>query len=153
MSNTNNNSDAMETKDTVSAYTMMDDIGFIEKYMIETILHQQEIQQLLNEKKLLQTQEVQVQTQESMVDLGKALDDGLVATRSSGTESEVQDESSKSGNDTYTNDADIIPIYDEEPMVEVQLTVECNIFAIGQQHTEQPEFNNEGGVDQYIEQC
>ncbi|GKG14689.1 hypothetical protein Tco_0354289, partial [Tanacetum coccineum] len=30
------------------------------------------------------------------------------------------------------------PIFDEEPMAEVQLTAECNIFAIGQQHTEQP---------------
>ncbi|GJU60358.1 hypothetical protein Tco_1238124 [Tanacetum coccineum] len=38
-------------------------------------------------------------------------------------------------------------------MAEVQLTTECNIFATGQQHTEQPKFNNEGGVDQYTEQC
>nr|GFA24975.1 hypothetical protein [Tanacetum cinerariifolium] len=36
-------------------------MDFIEKYMIETILHQQEIQQLLNEKKL-QTQEVKSNT-------------------------------------------------------------------------------------------
>ncbi|GKE62797.1 hypothetical protein Tco_1513164, partial [Tanacetum coccineum] len=48
-----------------------------------------------------------------------------------GTESEVQDESSRSGNDTDTDDVDIRPIYDEEPMAEVQLTDECNIFAIG----------------------
>ncbi|GJV73080.1 hypothetical protein Tco_1493075 [Tanacetum coccineum] len=53
------------------------------------------------------------------------------------TDSTVQDESSKSGNDTDADDADIRPIYDEEPMAEVQLTAECNIFAIGQQHTEQ----------------
>ncbi|GJU79605.1 hypothetical protein Tco_1281970 [Tanacetum coccineum] len=38
-------------------------------------------------------------------------------------------------------------IYDEEPMDEVQLTAECNIFAIEQQHTEQPEIINEGRVD------
>ncbi|GKG31742.1 hypothetical protein Tco_0426692, partial [Tanacetum coccineum] len=47
-------------------------------------------------------------------------------------------------------DTDIRPIYDEEPMVEVQLTAGCNIFAIGQQHTEQPEqpeIVNEGRVD------
>ncbi|GJW38367.1 hypothetical protein Tco_0064212 [Tanacetum coccineum] len=31
-----------------------------------------------------------------------------------------------------TDDADIRPIYVEEPMAEVQLTAECNIFAIGQ---------------------
>nr|GEY39588.1 hypothetical protein [Tanacetum cinerariifolium] len=36
--------------------------GFHSKYMLETILHQQEIQKLLNEKKLLQTQEVQSNT-------------------------------------------------------------------------------------------
>ncbi|GJU93000.1 hypothetical protein Tco_1317756 [Tanacetum coccineum] len=121
--------------------------------MIETILHEREIQQLLNEKKL-QAQEVQsntiqalnvdlviignngsgkencrtktpcsksvkdssldsatkdMQTQESKVDTGKALDVGLVVTESSGTESEVQDESNRSGNDTYADDADIRP--------------------------------------------
>ncbi|GKF03416.1 hypothetical protein Tco_0030339, partial [Tanacetum coccineum] len=60
----------------------------------------------------------------------------------------------------------IRPIYDEEPMAEVQLTAECNIFAIGQQHTEQPkiivegqqhteqpEIIVEGRVDQYPETC
>ncbi|GJS06977.1 hypothetical protein Tco_0363773 [Tanacetum coccineum] len=50
-------------------------------------------------------------------------------------------------------DTDIRPIYDEEPMAEVQLTAGCNIFAIGQQHTEQPEIINEGRVDQYPETC
>ncbi|GKF22230.1 hypothetical protein Tco_0074552 [Tanacetum coccineum] len=94
----------------------------------------------------------QMQTQEIKVDTGKALDTDLVVTESSGTESEVQDESSRSGNDTYTNDADIRPIYDEKTMAEVQLTAECNIFAIGQQHTEQPEIINECRVDQYPEQ-
>ncbi|GJU60356.1 hypothetical protein Tco_1238122 [Tanacetum coccineum] len=129
MSNTNNKSDTMETKDTVSScsvskdqeikrlqekvrlskgssmsglkalqshftslsddlkdfvhlqkYTplepqsvkdmIIDDIDFIEKYMIETILHQQQIHQLLNEKKMPQTQEVQINTiQELNVDL------------------------------------------------------------------------------------
>ncbi|GKA88443.1 hypothetical protein Tco_0810207, partial [Tanacetum coccineum] len=44
-------------------------------------------------------------------------------------------------------------IYDEEPMAEVQTTAENNIFATGQQYTEQPEFNNEGDVDQNAEQC
>ncbi|GJU87551.1 hypothetical protein Tco_1295097 [Tanacetum coccineum] len=38
-------------------------------------------------------------------------------------------------------------------MVEVQTTADINIFATGQQHTEQPEFNNEGKVDQNVEQC
>ncbi|GKD37459.1 hypothetical protein Tco_1257666 [Tanacetum coccineum] len=38
-------------------------------------------------------------------------------TQSSETESDLQDESSRSGNDTNTDDIDIRPIYDEEPMV------------------------------------
>ncbi|GJS62767.1 hypothetical protein Tco_0677331 [Tanacetum coccineum] len=59
-----------------------------------------------------------MQTQESKIDTGKALDADLVVTKSSGTESEVQDESSRSGNDTNTDDADIRPIYDKEPMAE-----------------------------------
>ncbi|GJU93077.1 hypothetical protein Tco_1317833 [Tanacetum coccineum] len=40
---------------------MICDMDFIKKYMIETILYEQEIQKLLNEKKL-QTQEVQTNT-------------------------------------------------------------------------------------------
>nr|GEV77090.1 hypothetical protein [Tanacetum cinerariifolium] len=60
-----------------------------------------------------------------------------------GIESEVQDDCSRSGNDTDADGADIRPIYDEEPMAEVQLTAECNIFTIGQRHTEQPEIINE----------
>ncbi|GJS98384.1 hypothetical protein Tco_0819554 [Tanacetum coccineum] len=63
--------------------------------------------------------------------------------KASRTDSTVQDDNNRSGNDTDADDADIRPIYDEEPMAEVQLTAECNIFAIGQQHTEQPEIINE----------
>nr|GEZ11066.1 hypothetical protein [Tanacetum cinerariifolium] len=69
------------------------------------------------------------------------------------TESEVKDDSSRSGNDTDADDADIRPIYDKEPMAEVQLTAECNIFAIGQLPTEQSEIINKGKVDEYPEQC
>ncbi|GJV57775.1 hypothetical protein Tco_1458780 [Tanacetum coccineum] len=94
-----------------------------------------------------------MQTQESKVDKGKALDTDLVDTESIRTHSTMQDESSRSGYDTDADDANIRPIYDEEPMAEMQLTTECNIFAIGQQHTEQPEIINEGRVDQYPEQC
>ncbi|GKE11344.1 hypothetical protein Tco_1414895, partial [Tanacetum coccineum] len=89
-----------------------------------------------------------MQTQKSKIDMGKALDADFVVIESSKPKSEVQDES----NDTDVDDADIRPIYDEELMVEVQLTAECNIFATGQQHTEQPEIINEGRVDQYLEQ-
>ncbi|GKA62709.1 hypothetical protein Tco_0762228 [Tanacetum coccineum] len=73
--------------------------------------------------------------------------------QTSGTESGKQDTSNKSGNDTDADNADIKPIYDKEPMVEVQLTDECNVTATGQHHTEQPEIIHEGRVDQYTEQC
>ncbi|GJU90337.1 hypothetical protein Tco_1302760 [Tanacetum coccineum] len=45
------------------------------------------------------------------------------------------------------------PIYNEEPMAEVQTTADDNVSATGQQHTEQPESNNEGEVDQNADQC
>ncbi|GKE81125.1 hypothetical protein Tco_1551125 [Tanacetum coccineum] len=57
-----------------------------------------------------------MQTQESKIDTGKAIDDDLVVIESSGTESEVQDDNSRPGNDTDVDDADIRPIYDEETM-------------------------------------
>ncbi|GJY21000.1 hypothetical protein Tco_0393566 [Tanacetum coccineum] len=89
-----------------------------------------------------------MQTTEDKVDSSKALDASLVDTESSGTPLKEQDTSSRSG-----NDADIRPIYNEEPMAVVQMIAEINVFAIGQQHTKQPEFNNEGEVDQNVEQC
>ncbi|GKE29889.1 hypothetical protein Tco_1445273 [Tanacetum coccineum] len=125
--------------------TLLQHMGNVKKSVAERTRHQRQYDRRVNKR--------QMQTQESKIDTGKPVDADLVVTKSSGTESEVQDESSRSGNDTDTNDADIRPIYDEQPMAEVQLTVECNIFAIGQQHTEQPEIINEGRVDQYTEQC
>nr|GEW57193.1 hypothetical protein [Tanacetum cinerariifolium] len=62
--------------------------------------------------------------QEGKVDMVQALDANLVVTERSGIDPENQDESSKKRNDKYVDDADIKPIYDEEPIVEVQLTVE-----------------------------
>ncbi|GJV48075.1 hypothetical protein Tco_1438287 [Tanacetum coccineum] len=62
----------------------------------------------------------QLQTQESKIDTGKAVDANLVVIESSGTESEVKDDNSRSGNDTDADDVDIRPIYDEEPLAEIQ---------------------------------
>ncbi|GKA38450.1 hypothetical protein Tco_0731001 [Tanacetum coccineum] len=61
-------------------------------------------------------------------------------------ESGKRDISSRLGNDVDSDDADIKPIYDEELIAEIQLTAKCNVFATGQQHTEQLKFNNEGGI-------
>nr|GEV00429.1 hypothetical protein [Tanacetum cinerariifolium] len=74
--------------------------------------------------------ERQMQTTEEKVDTSKALNASSVDTES-----------------------DIRPMYDEEPMDKVQTTAEINVFAIGQQHTVQPEFNNEEEVVQNAEEC
>ncbi|GJZ54004.1 hypothetical protein Tco_0608889 [Tanacetum coccineum] len=125
--------------------TLLQHLGNVKKSVAERTRHQRQYERRVNKR--------QMQTQESKIDTGKALDANLVDTESIRTDSTVQDDSSRSGNDTDADDANIRPIYDEEPMAEVQLTAECNIFAIGQQHTEQPEIIVEGRVDQYPETC
>nr|GEZ11369.1 hypothetical protein [Tanacetum cinerariifolium] len=120
---------------------LLQDMSNVNKFFVERTSHQRQYDKRVNKR--------QMQTQEFKVDMGKAVDVDLVITESNGTESEVQDDRNRSRNDTNADDATIRPIYDEGPMAKVQLTVECNIFAIGQQHTEQPEIINEVRVDQY----
>ncbi|GJS35241.1 hypothetical protein Tco_0533623 [Tanacetum coccineum] len=131
--------------------TLLQHLGNVKKSVAKRTRHQRQYERRVNKR--------QMQTQESKIDTGKALDADLVDTESIRTDSTVQDDSSRSGNDTDADDADIRPIYDEEGFflcgegvlggnAEVQLTAECNIFAIGQQHTEQPEIIVEGRVDQ-----
>ncbi|GJZ45168.1 hypothetical protein Tco_0592764, partial [Tanacetum coccineum] len=57
-------------------------------------------------------------TIEGKVYTSNALDASLVDTESNGTASGEQDTSSISRNDAHADDADIRPIYDEEPMAE-----------------------------------
>ncbi|GKG12929.1 hypothetical protein Tco_0349889, partial [Tanacetum coccineum] len=64
-----------------------------------------------------------MQTIGEKVNTCKALDASLVNTANSGTESVKQDTNSRSGNDAHADDADIRPIYDEEPMVEAARTM------------------------------
>ncbi|GJR09041.1 retrovirus-related pol polyprotein from transposon TNT 1-94 [Tanacetum coccineum] len=66
---------------------------------------------------------------ERTVDTGKALDTSFVVIESSRTESGNQDTSSRSGNDADADNADIKPVYDKEPMAELQLIVDNNVFA------------------------
>ncbi|GKD01291.1 hypothetical protein Tco_1171565 [Tanacetum coccineum] len=119
--------------------TLLQHMGNVKKSVPERTRHQRQYDRRVNKR--------QTQMQESKIDTGKAVDDDLVVTESSGTESEVQDDNSRSGNDTDAVDADIRPIYDEELMTEVQLIAKCNIFALGQQHTEQPKIINKGRAD------
>nr|GEY70097.1 hypothetical protein [Tanacetum cinerariifolium] len=118
---------------------------FVKKSIDKSALHKREYDRWVNER--------QMQTIKEKVNMCKALDPSLVDTKSIRIKLKEQDTNSKSGNDAHADDADIRPIYDEEPMVEVQTTVEINVSAIGKKHTEQPEFNNEGGVDQNADQC
>ncbi|GJS25531.1 hypothetical protein Tco_0454163 [Tanacetum coccineum] len=92
----------------------------VKKYVAERTHYKKQYDRRVNKR--------QIQTQESKVDAGKAFDAGkaldadLFVTKSIRTNSTVQDKSSKSGNDTYADNADIRPIYDEEPMAKVELS-------------------------------
>ncbi|GJV64809.1 hypothetical protein Tco_1475637 [Tanacetum coccineum] len=103
--------------------TLIQHMESVKKSIDERAKHKQEYNSWVNER--------QMQTTEDKVDSSKALDASLIDTESSGTTLKEQ----------------------VQPMAEVQTTAEINVFAIGQQHTKQPEFNNEGEVDQNAEQC
>ncbi|GJV10780.1 hypothetical protein Tco_1352321 [Tanacetum coccineum] len=85
-------------------------LGNVKKSVAERTRHQRQYERRVNKR--------QMQTQESKIDTGKALDADLVDTKSIRTDSIVQDDNSMSGNDTDADDADIRPIYDEQPMAE-----------------------------------
>ncbi|GJS69250.1 hypothetical protein Tco_0702091 [Tanacetum coccineum] len=128
--------------------TLIQHMESVKKSIGERAQHKMEYERRVNER--------QIQTTEEKTDTSNALDAldaSSVIIESNGTESKEQDTSSRSGNDAHVDDADIRPIYDEEPMAEVQMTADDNVSATGQQHTEQPESNNEGEVDQNADQC
>ncbi|GKE84193.1 hypothetical protein Tco_1557935, partial [Tanacetum coccineum] len=128
--------------------TLIQNMDYVKKLIDKRALHKMEYDSRVNERQT-QTTEEKIDTSNAL----EALDASLVDTESSGTALKEQDTSSRSRNDAHADDADIKPIYDEEPMAEVQTTAEINVFATGQRHTEQPESNNEGEVDQNAEQC
>ncbi|GKB57557.1 hypothetical protein Tco_0913743, partial [Tanacetum coccineum] len=90
--------------------TLIQQMGFVKKSIAERTRYKREYESMVNER--------QLQTQEGKVDMVKALDVNLAVTESSGTESVNQYESDSSGNDTFIDDANIKPTYDEEPMAE-----------------------------------
>ncbi|GKC38260.1 hypothetical protein Tco_1050644, partial [Tanacetum coccineum] len=107
--------------------TLIQHMEYVKKLIDERALHKREYDSRVNERLM--------QTTKEKVDTSKALDVGLVNTESNGTKFGKPDTSSTSGNDVDVDDADIKPVYDEEPIAEVQLTAEINILAIRQQHT------------------
>nr|GEV22006.1 hypothetical protein [Tanacetum cinerariifolium] len=80
------------------------------KSIDERAQHKREYDSWVNERQMQKTKE--------KVDTSKAMDVSLVDIESNRTQSKEHDTSSRSGNDAHTDDADIIPIYDEEPMAE-----------------------------------
>ncbi|GJZ24081.1 hypothetical protein Tco_0561540 [Tanacetum coccineum] len=90
--------------------TLIQHMESVKKTIDKRSLHKREYDSRVNERHM--------QTIEEKVDTSKALDASLVKTESSGTESRKQDTSNRSGNDAHADDADIRPIYDEEPMAE-----------------------------------
>ncbi|GJY70419.1 hypothetical protein Tco_0474122, partial [Tanacetum coccineum] len=88
--------------------TLFQHLGNVKKSVAERTHHQRQYEKRVNKK--------QMQKQKSKIHTGKAVDKCLVVMESNGTESKVQDDSSRSGNDTDADDADIRPIYDKEPM-------------------------------------
>ncbi|GKF66098.1 hypothetical protein Tco_0192615 [Tanacetum coccineum] len=99
----------------------------VKKSITERACHQRQYDRRVNE--------TQMQKQEGEVNRGKALDANLVVTESSGTELEKHNTSSRSGNDTHAEDADIKLVNDKEPMDEVQITDEYHVLANEHQYT------------------
>ncbi|GJU08222.1 hypothetical protein Tco_1124652 [Tanacetum coccineum] len=129
---------------------------FIQKYMIESILHNKEIEKLVNAKKL-QIQEVKASDTSS----GDTNCSGIVSdkrndqnlenpSRTSGNESSRSrnecNERSTSGDNT-----DIRPSYDTEPMAEVPYTAEYNVFPIETQNSKQPENINDTSLMEKVD--
>ncbi|GJW22525.1 reverse transcriptase domain-containing protein [Tanacetum coccineum] len=83
---------------------------------------------------------IKMQSRESKVILSKALDASLVVTKCSGTKSDEHITSSSSGTYiTHVVDANIRPVNDQVPSIEVHLTAQHNVLANEQQHTDQSE--------------
>nr|GEW47063.1 hypothetical protein [Tanacetum cinerariifolium]GEY70583.1 hypothetical protein [Tanacetum cinerariifolium]GEY71033.1 hypothetical protein [Tanacetum cinerariifolium] len=104
---------------------------FLRKSIQERATHKREYDRRMKDKMM--------QSKKENVDSSKALDDGLVVTKSNETDSERPVLNSGSENDTLTDDADINSVNDKQPMAEVQLSSEHNILANEQQHSEQSE--------------
>ncbi|GJS37670.1 hypothetical protein Tco_0536052 [Tanacetum coccineum] len=108
----------MGIQDSLFGYTLLQHLGNVKKSVVKRTRHQRHYERRVNKR--------QMQTQESKIDTGKALDVDLVDTESIKTDSTMQDDNIRSGNDTNAD---------------------------GQQHTEQPEIIVEGRGDQYPETC
>ncbi|GJT47753.1 hypothetical protein Tco_0973910 [Tanacetum coccineum] len=148
-------------------------MDFIGQNMDKRVLHEQQIQTRLNERKLM-LQECKVQEVKAAdASSGNTNNNGIVSYRGNANSSENDcsktwndqsswnqssthgNESSRSGKENNQSgnicsersnsgdDTNIIPSYDTEPMAEVPNSADYNVFAVEKQHTEQPEYIND----------
>ncbi|GKB74359.1 hypothetical protein Tco_0935771 [Tanacetum coccineum] len=124
-------------------------LNAIEKEIDARAHHEEELARVYDSR----VNEKMMQTHAGLVYMVKdKCDDGLVVKARSGTESEMKDGCSKSGNDTQAEGPDIRLSNDTKPLHKVQSTVVYNVNTNDRQHAEQPKFINEGKVDQDAEQ-
>ncbi|GJX12742.1 hypothetical protein Tco_0204500 [Tanacetum coccineum] len=101
------------------------------------------LNKLVNETQLQQHESLVTESTTLEANLSmdvNALDVGLAVTESNGTNSYKQETSSNSGNYiTHVVDADIRPVNDQVPSVEVHLTAQQNVLANEQWHTDKSE--------------
>ncbi|GKC97321.1 hypothetical protein Tco_1167596 [Tanacetum coccineum] len=106
--------------------TLIQHMESVKKSIDERAQHKRENNRRVNDRVM--------QSKEGKVDSSKALDAGLVVTKSIETESERHVSSSRSGKDTHAEDADINSVNDKQPLAEVQLTVQHDTLVNEQQH-------------------
>nr|GEW96104.1 hypothetical protein [Tanacetum cinerariifolium] len=115
-------------------------MGNVKKSVAKRAHHQRQYERRVNNR--------QMQTQESKIDSGsaldvvlsQALDADLVVIESNETESRMHDTSCSSGNYiTHIVDPNIRPVNDQVPFTQVQLTAQHNVLANEQQHIDQSE--------------
>nr|GEV14584.1 hypothetical protein [Tanacetum cinerariifolium] len=111
--------------------TLIQHMESLKESILERAKHKREKDRRVNDR--------MIQSKKRKDNSSKALDVGLVVTESNETESERHVLSSRSRNDMHTDDADINFVNDKQPMAKVQLSVEHNILANKQQHSEQSE--------------
>ncbi|GJZ10371.1 hypothetical protein Tco_0545130 [Tanacetum coccineum] len=110
----------------------------VKKSINKRAQHKREYDSRMNEK--------QMQSKEGKVDSDKELDVDLVVTESSGTKSEKHDTSSRFGNDTHAEDADIKPANDKEPIAEKKVDSNTTTDSTNMCH-------RGGEIDQNAKKC
>ncbi|GJU57887.1 hypothetical protein Tco_1235653 [Tanacetum coccineum] len=91
--------------------TLIQHMESLRESILERAKHKREKDRRVNDRMM--------QSKERKDNSSKALDAGLVVTESNETESERHVLSSRFGNDTHTDDADINSVNDKQPMAEV----------------------------------